>query len=148
MSDYRYRLWLAALPQPLAEADARAYWNLKDPTPALTEALAGAAYLYVGSWQETHISERPQSGRSPALRLFDWLFLRGTIDAYQAPALDPRLRDELTALYRPHPDDLPSEHVPAQDLETFLTDHLTWHLLPEERPPTVTSPLPAEGNRR
>lgn len=58
MSDYR--LWLAALPEPLAEADARVYWNLKDPTPALTEALAGAAYFYVGSWQEAHVSEHPR----------------------------------------------------------------------------------------
>ncbi|MEU2268260.1 hypothetical protein ABZ568_18005 [Streptomyces olindensis] len=134
MSDYR--LWLAAIPQPLAEPDARVYWNLKDPTSALTEALAGAAYLYVGSWQETHVSERPQSGRSPAVRLFDLLFLRGTIDGYQAPVLDPRLRDELSALYRPRPGDLPSDSVAADALESFLTRHMTWCLLPEETPPT------------
>jgi hypothetical protein len=133
MSDYR--LWLAALPEPLAEADARVYWNLKDPTPALAEALAGAAYFYVGSWQEAHVSEHPQSGRSPAVRLFDWLFLRGTIDCYQAPTLDPRLRDELSALYRPRPDDLPSESVAAHELESFLAGHMSWCLLPEETPP-------------
>ncbi|MFI9341478.1 hypothetical protein ACIG0D_09455 [Streptomyces sp. NPDC052773] len=133
MSDYR--LWLAALPEPLAEADARVYWNLKDPTPALTEALAGAAYFYVGSWQEAHVSEHPRSGRSPAVRLFDWLFLRGTIDRYQAPMLDPRLRDELSALYRPRPDDLPSESVAAHELESFLAGHMSWCLLPEETPP-------------
>jgi hypothetical protein len=133
MSDYR--LWLAAIPQPLAEADARVYWNLKDPTPALTEALAGAAYLYVGSWQEAHVSEHPQSGRSPAVRLFDWLFLRGTIDAYQAPALDPRLRNELNALYRPRPDDLPSESAAAHELDGFLAGHMFWCLLPEEKAP-------------
>ncbi|MEV4786585.1 hypothetical protein AB0K53_14230 [Streptomyces tuirus] len=28
------RLWLAAIPWPLPETDARAYGNLKDPTPA------------------------------------------------------------------------------------------------------------------
>jgi hypothetical protein len=133
MSDYR--LWLAAIPQPLPEADARVYWNLKDPTPALTEALAGAAYLYVGSWQETHLSEHPQSGRSPAVRLFDWLFLRGTIDEYQAPVLDPQMRDELNALYRPRPDDLPSESVADHELESFLAGHMAWCLLPEETPP-------------
>ncbi|MEV5102602.1 hypothetical protein ACFQ7G_05110 [Streptomyces massasporeus] len=133
MSDYR--LWLAAMPRPLPVADARVYWNLKDPTPALTDALAGATYFYVGSWQEAHRSERPQSGRSPAVRLFDWLYLRGTIDGYQAPALDPRLRDELTALHRPRPDDLPSESVSAHELENFLTGHMSWHLLPEETPP-------------
>ncbi|MEU3488972.1 hypothetical protein [Streptomyces massasporeus] len=133
MSDYR--LWLAALPRPLAEADARVYWNLKDPTPALTEALADATYLYVGSWQETHMSEHPQSGRSPAVRLFDWLFLRGTIDDYRAPTLNPQLRDELTGLYRPRPDDLPSESVAAHELESFLAGHMAWHLLPEETPP-------------
>ncbi|MFE7897245.1 hypothetical protein ACFU3E_06850 [Streptomyces sp. NPDC057424] len=133
MSDYR--LWLAAIPEPLPEADARVYWNLKDPTSALVEALAGAACFYVGSWQEAHVSERPQSGRSPAVRLFDWLFLRGTIDGCQAPVLDPQLRDELNALHRPRPDDLPSESAAAQELDGFLVGHTSWYLLPEEKAP-------------
>lgn len=64
------------------------------------------------------------AGRSPALRLFDWLFLRGTIDGYQAPALHPQLRGELNALYRPRPDDLPSESVTAHELDGFLAGHM------------------------
>jgi hypothetical protein len=69
------------------------------------------------------------------VRLFDWLFLRGTIDEYQAPTLDPQLRDELNALYQPRPDDLPSESVAAHELERFLAGHMAWCLLPEETPP-------------
>ncbi|MDX6352805.1 MAG: hypothetical protein QOF84_7595 [Streptomyces sp.] len=131
MSDYR--LWLAAIPGPIPEAEARIYWNLKDlPTPGLDNALKHAAYLYVGSWQDRHLSEVPQSGRCPAVRLSDWLFFRGTIDRYQAPALDVQLRDELVGLYRPRPGDLPAEVIDLGEVATFLTDHVGWSLLPEE----------------
>ncbi|WAL93245.1 hypothetical protein [Streptomyces sp. Je 1-369] len=132
-----YRLWLAAVPGPIPETEARTYWNLKDrPTPTLDEALKHADYVYVGSWQDGHLAEVPRPGRSPAVRIFDWLFYRGTIDCYQAPVLDARLRDELLDLYQPQPGDLPAECTDADTVAAFLTAHLGWGLLPEETPPT------------
>ncbi|MEU8763928.1 hypothetical protein [Streptomyces sp. NPDC048659] len=135
---FEYRLWLAAVPHPLPEAEARIYWNLKElPTPAFDEALEQADYAYVGSWQDEHQGELPQSGRCPAVRIFDWLFYRGTVDVHQAPTLDARLRDELLGLYRPRPDDLPAESADADEFAAFLTAHLGWSLLPEEGPPST-----------
>lgn len=78
-------LWLAAIDGPIPEEEARIYWNLKEyPTPVLDAALRRADYLYVGSWGEHHDSEEPQSGHCPAVRIFKWLFFKGTIDRYQA----------------------------------------------------------------
>ncbi|QWB21562.1 MULTISPECIES: MFS transporter [Streptomyces] len=144
-----YRLWLAAVPEPLPEAEARIYWRVKDlPTPTLDEALKQADYAYVGSWQDKHLAEIPQSGRCPAVRIFDWLFYRGTIDCYQAPILDARLRDELIELHQPRPNDLPAESTNTDELATFLTAHLGWHLLPEEPPPPTTTPPQATSGSR
>jgi len=144
-SVFEYRLWLAAIPEPLPEAEARTYWNLKDlPTPTLDGALTHTDYAYVGAWQDSHLAEVPQSGRCPAVRIFDWLFYRGTIDCYQAPILDARLRDELIGLYQPRPGDLPAESTDADEIATFLTAHLGWNLLPEEAPPPTTAPSPGD----
>jgi hypothetical protein len=144
-SVFEYRLWLAAVPEPIPEAEARIYWNLKDlPTPTLDGALKQADYAYVGSWQDRHLAEMPQSGRCSAVRIFDWLFYRGTIDCYQAPILDARLRDELIGLYQPWPDDLPAESTDADEIATFLTAHLGSCLLPEEAPPPTTAPSPGD----
>ncbi|MFI1200383.1 hypothetical protein K2224_33950 (plasmid) [Streptomyces sp. BHT-5-2] len=140
-----YRLWLAAVPEPIPEAEARTYWNLKDlPTPTLDGALKQAHYAYVGSWQDGHLAEVPQSGRCPAVRIFDWLFYRGTINRYRIPVLDARLRDELIDLYRPRPGDLPAECTDADQVAAFLTRHLGWGLLPEEAPPPTTAPSPGD----
>ncbi|MFG2908675.1 hypothetical protein ACGF13_26850 [Kitasatospora sp. NPDC048286] len=137
-SVFEHRLWLAAVPGPVPEAEARVYWNLKDlPTPNLDGALRNADYVYVGSWQDSHLARSPQSGRCPGVRIFDWLFYRGTIDRYQAPLLDARLRDELIGLYQPRPGDLPAESADADVITTFLTAHLGRHLLPEEEPPPI-----------
>ncbi|MFI9587748.1 hypothetical protein ACIHCQ_39430 [Streptomyces sp. NPDC052236] len=142
---FEYRLWLAAVPEPIPEAEARIYWNLKDlPTPTLDGALKHADWAYVGSWQDSHLAEVPQSGRCPAVRIFDWLFYRGTIDCYQAPILDARLRDELIGLYQPRPGDLPAESTDVDEIATFLTAHLGWSLLPEEAPPRTTAPSPGD----
>ncbi|MFI6469871.1 hypothetical protein ACIBL5_06350 [Streptomyces sp. NPDC050516] len=133
---FDYHLWLAAVPEPIPEAEARIYWNLKDlPTPALDQAFRHADYAYVGSWKDSHLAKAPQTGRCPAARIFDWLFYRGTIDRYQAPILDARLRDDLIALYQPRPGDLPAERTDADQIATFLTAHLGWSLLPQETPP-------------
>ncbi|MGY3340046.1 hypothetical protein ACVW0K_006145 [Streptomyces filamentosus] len=146
---FEYRLWLAAVPEPLPEAEARIYWNLKDlPTPTLDGALKQADYAYVGSWQDRHLAEMPQSGRCPAVRIFDWLFYRGTIDRYQAPILDARLRDELIGLHQARPDDLPAESIDADEIATFLTTHLGWCLLPEETPPPTTAPPPGDHGQQ
>ncbi|MFD4656100.1 hypothetical protein ACFWP2_10785 [Kitasatospora sp. NPDC058444] len=135
---FEYRLWLAAVPEPVPEAEARAHWNLKDlPTPNLDRALRQADYAYVGSWHDGHFSEEPQSGRCPAVRIFDWLFYRGTIDQYQAPLLDARLRDELIGIHRPRPGDLPADSIDADAIAAFLTAHLGRHLLTEEEPPPI-----------
>ncbi|MFI1720473.1 hypothetical protein [Streptomyces sp. NPDC020489] len=149
---FEYCLWLAAVPEPIPEAEAGIYWNLKDlPTATLDAALRQAHYAYVGSWQDTHLAEIPQSGRCSAVRVFDWLFYRGTIDRYQVPILDARLRAELIGLYRPRPDDLPAESVNTDEFAMFLTAHLGWCLLPEEAPSptTATSPAPqGQSDRR
>ncbi|MFF2546988.1 hypothetical protein ACFVUY_31135 [Kitasatospora sp. NPDC058063] len=135
---FEFRLWLAALPEPVPEAEARSYWNLKDlPTPNLDGALRRADYVYVGAWHEGHLSDEPQSGRCPAVRISNWLFYRGTIDRYQAPLLDARLRDELIRIHRPRPGDLPAESTDAETIAAFLTAHLGRHLLPEEAPPAT-----------
>ncbi|MEU9194561.1 hypothetical protein [Streptomyces hundungensis] len=143
-----YLLWLAAVPEPIPQTEARTYWNLKElPTPALDAALKQADYAYVGSWQDIHLAGAPQSGRCPAVRVFDWLFYRGTIDCYRAPILDARLRDELIGLYQPRADDLPAESTNADEIATFLTAHLGWRLLSEETPPPTTAPSPeGQGN--
>ncbi|MEU9339459.1 hypothetical protein AB0D49_41020 [Streptomyces sp. NPDC048290] len=137
---FEYPLWLAAFPEALPEAEARSYWNLRElPAPGLDAALNQADYTYAGSWQDEHLGEMPQSGRCPAVRIFDWLFYRGTIDCYQAPILDARLRDELIGLYQPRPDDLPAESTDTDETATFLTAHLGWNLLPVEAPPPTTA---------
>ncbi|WP_220449980.1 hypothetical protein [Kitasatospora xanthocidica] len=135
---FEFRLWLAAFPEPVPEAEARSYWNLKDhPTPHLDGALRRADYVYVGAWGDSHLSDEPQSGRCPAVRIFDWLFYRGTIDSYQAPLLDARLRDELIRIHQPRLGDLPAESTDAETIAAFLTAHLGWYLLPEEEPPAT-----------
>ncbi|MCX5409892.1 hypothetical protein OHA37_39390 [Streptomyces sp. NBC_00335] len=137
-----YRLWLAAVPKPIPESEARTYWNLKDrPTPTLDGALKQADYVYVGSWQDSHLADVPQSGRCPAVRISDWLFYRGTIDCYQAPVLDARLRDELLDLYQPRPGDLPADCTDAEEVAAFLSAHLGWGLLTEEALPTAALSL-------
>ena len=145
---FEYSLWLAAIPEPPPASEARIFWNLKDlPTPMLDEAWRHADYIYVGSWQDRHLAEEPQTGRCPAVRIFDWLYYRGTIDGYQAPMLDAEFRDQLVARYQPRPDDLPAESADADEIATFLTAHLGWSLLPEDpEPPTTTaSPLGDHG---
>ncbi|MEU1376568.1 hypothetical protein ABZ442_23310 [Streptomyces triculaminicus] len=128
-------LWLAAIDGPIPEEEARIYWNLKEyPTPVLDTALQRADYLYVGSWGEHHDSEEPQSGHCPAVRIFKWLFFKGTIDRYQALPLDEELLSKLRDLSRPHPDDLPAEKADPRDLEAFLTHNTGRYLLPEAPP--------------
>lgn len=129
-----YHLWLAALPSPVPEDEARLYWNCKDdPTPALDEALRRASYLYVGSWGDEHEPEtlRAGEGHCPAKRLHTWLFYRGTIAAYQAPHLDEDLLTQLLALHTSRPTDLPAPTIDRPHLETFLRDHEGHYLLPE-----------------
>lgn len=42
-----YLLWLAAVPEPIPQTEARTYWNLKElPTPALDAALKQLIGLY------------------------------------------------------------------------------------------------------
>ncbi|GAA1532655.1 hypothetical protein GCM10009678_13740 [Actinomadura kijaniata] len=136
-----YRLWLAALPAPVPEAEARIFWNCKDePTPALDEALRRAPHIYVGSWGEEHEELLPRSCRCPAARLSAWLFFKGTIDRWQAPILDPRLHDELLELLRPRPDDLPAPTAPtarAHEIRSFLSAHAGRSLIPQEEPPSA-----------
>ncbi|MFE7977638.1 hypothetical protein [Streptomyces shenzhenensis] len=130
-----YRLWLAAVPSPIPEEEARIHWNCKaDPTPALDEGLHHASYLYVGSWGDEHQPENLHAGQehSPAARLFSWLFYVGTIDRYQAPLLDEELMARLVELYRPRPGDLPADAIELPRLENFLHQHLGLHLLPQE----------------
>ncbi|MBB5120567.1 hypothetical protein AF335_11600 [Streptomyces eurocidicus] len=133
-----YHLWLAAVPAPVPEDEARIYWNLKDlPTPVLDGALERAAFLHVGSWRDEHQSDEPRSGRCPARRIFERIFFLGTIDRYRAPLLDTRLRDELLRLHAPRPGDLPAPAADADALAAFLTAHLGRYLLPEESPPSL-----------
>ncbi|MEU9592503.1 hypothetical protein ACGF7W_30490 [Streptomyces sp. NPDC048219] len=130
-----YRLWLAAVPSPIPENEARIYWNCKDdPTPVLDESLRRASYLYVGSWDDEHepASLRAGQGHCPAYRLHSWLFYLGTIDRYQAPLLDEELLARLAELYRPRSGDLPADAVGLPRLESFLHEHLGLYLLTEE----------------
>ncbi|WP_328910222.1 hypothetical protein OG230_12300 [Streptomyces sp. NBC_00234] len=130
-----YHLWLAAAPTPIPEDEARIYWNCKDdPTPTLDEVLRCASYLYVGSWSEEHEPENLHAGegRSPANRLFSWLFYIGTIDRYQAPLLNEELMTRLVDLYRARPGDIPADAIELPRLESFLRQHLRLYLLPEE----------------
>ncbi|MCC2274121.1 hypothetical protein LKL35_01490 [Streptomyces sp. ET3-23] len=129
-------LWLAAIDGPIPEEEARIYWNVKeDPTPVLDAALRRADYLYVGSWGARHESEGLQSGRCPAVRIFDWLFFKGTIDRYQALLLDEELLSRLMELSQPRPGDLPTGDVPPTGFDVFLRHNAGRYLLPEEAPP-------------
>ena len=58
----------------------------------------------------------------------------------RAMLLDARVRDELTGLYQPRPDDLPAESTGAVEIAMLLTAHLGWSLLPQEAPPPPTAP--------
>ncbi|GGX69488.1 hypothetical protein [Streptomyces minutiscleroticus] len=129
-----YRLWLAAVPSPIPEDEARIYWNCKaDPTPVLDAGLCHASYLYVGSWRDEHEPENlhASQGRCPANRLHSWLFYLGTIERYQAPLLDEELMAQLIELHRPRSSDLPADAIDLQRLEGFLRQHLGLYLLPE-----------------
>ncbi|MER6464943.1 hypothetical protein ABT278_31410 [Streptomyces sp. NPDC001228] len=140
-----YQLWLAAVPRPIPEDEARIYWNCKDdPTPALDEGLRRASYLYVGSWSAEHEPENLHAGEGhcPANRLFSWLFYVGTIDRYQVPLLDEELMARLVELYRPRPGDLPAEAIELPRLESFLHRHVRLYLLPQESGPDATVPTP------
>lgn len=137
-----YHLWLAAVPNPIPEKEARIYWNCKDyPTPALDEGLRRASSLYIGSYGDEHEPEILHAGQGhcPASRLHSWLFYIGTIDRYQAPYLDAELMDQLVELYRPRASDLPARAVKLPRLETFLRQHLGLWLLPQE-PDSETLP--------
>lgn len=130
-----YQLWLAAVPRPIPEEEARIHWNCKDdPTPTLDEGLRCASYLYVGSWGDEHEPEDLHAGQGhcPTNRLFSWLFYIGTIDRYQVPLLDEELMARLVELYRPRPGDLPAEAIELPRLEDFLRQHIGLYLLPQE----------------
>jgi hypothetical protein len=127
---------LAALPADVPVAEARTHWNLRDePTPVLDSALRHAAYLYLGSWDEEHESDEPQSAKCPARRVFDWLFLRSTIDGYRVPVLDHSLMTELLDAFKSRPDDLPAEAADPDELRVFLEQHIGQGVLCEEDPP-------------
>ncbi|WP_432066774.1 hypothetical protein [Streptomyces sp. C10-9-1] len=136
--DETYQLWLAAVPGPVPETEARIYWNCKDePTPVLDEGLRRASCLHVGTWGEEHEPENLHAGQGhcPANRLHSWLFYIGTIDRYQAPLLDEELTTRLIELYRPRYHDLPADSIDPSRLESFLHRHLGAYLLPEGRAP-------------
>ncbi|WP_030990156.1 hypothetical protein [Streptomyces sp. NRRL WC-3744] len=129
-----YELWLAAVPSPVPENEARIYWTCKaDPTPVLDEGLRRASYLYVGSWGDQHEPENLHAGQGhcPANRLHSWLFYLGTIDRYQAPLLDDELMARLVELHRPRSSDLPADAIDLPRLESFLRRHRGLHLLTE-----------------
>ncbi|MFJ3824794.1 hypothetical protein [Streptomyces nodosus] len=130
-----YHVWLAAVPTPIPEEEARIYWNCKDdPTPVLDEGLRRGSYLYVGSWGDEHEPENSYAGRGhcPANRLDSWLFYIGTIDRYQAPLLDEELMAQLVEFYRPRSGDLPADAIELPRLESFLRRHLGLYLLTQE----------------
>lgn len=130
-----YHLWLAAIPNPIPEEEARIYWNCKDdPTPALDDGLRRASYLYIGSYGDEHEPENLHAGTGhcPANRLHSWLFYIGTIDRYQAPYLDHELMARLVELYRARDDDLPARTIVLPRLESFLRKRLGLCLLIEK----------------
>jgi hypothetical protein len=133
---YPYRLWLATFEAQIPDREIYARWNLKDePTPTLDMALGSAAYLYVGAWGDEHNGTEPQAGLCPACRVFDWLYLRGTMNRFQAPILSARLVADLLHCFATRPDDLPALTVNPNEFSSFLTAHLGFAVLPEASGP-------------
>ncbi|MEW2142552.1 hypothetical protein AB0869_07010 [Micromonospora vinacea] len=105
-------LWLIAIVEDVPDDEVRRWWNSKE-----TELLDGLAESAPGFRLGTILTtvDEPQLG-SPARRVFDLMFLRGTCpedlhqDAsapYVLPLLDADLRSALLAAFCPQANDHP-----------------------------------------
>jgi hypothetical protein len=124
-------MFLVAVEDAIEEDEARRHWNVKE-TPHLDAALARSPSLYIGTTEV----ELPGNHdlRGPVGRVFDLLFLRGTLPAWVLPRIDDALSQDLLAAYEPQPHDPPFETVPPDELRAFLVSNRGAQLVPTSHP--------------
>ena len=129
MGEFPIEIWLLASAEPVAEEEARKYWNNKES--AAHELRDQAARFWLG---ETDV-ELPgnREKRGPVGRVHDLLFLRGTTPKYQFPVLDPTLEAELLREFAPQASDLSFKVADSPSFARFLSKNRGRYLFLADR---------------
>ncbi|WP_112671673.1 hypothetical protein [Micromonospora saelicesensis] len=163
MDGWIEELWLVAIVEEVPDDEVRRWWNSKE-TEFLDRLAESAPGFRLGTILTT--VDEPQLG-SPARRVFDLMFLRGTCPEdfhpepsapYVLPLLDAELRSALLAAFSPQADDHPlMAAAPLSGLTDFLDKHggarLTTHTPTEAVRVSLSAELlaaclPAASQRR
>ncbi|MFD0585843.1 hypothetical protein [Dactylosporangium darangshiense] len=127
--------------------DARRWWNLKD-TAELDGIVESAPAVRLGKVATCGCEPEPAS---PARRVADLLFLRGTlpeqfadeeVDAYVLPLLNEELRDALLDAFQPGDNDLPTLGAgDREEITIFLDKHMGARVLTTSRGEVIEARL-------
>jgi hypothetical protein len=124
-SDY----WLAVTTEKINPEEIRSYWNSND-APALLSGRERAPQIEIGP---LYAEEPDGFDVGPARRIFNVLFLRGTTPEYVLPVVNEGLIAEIMTAALPRGDDQVDPASSPNAIETFLTEHKGWNLVPFER---------------
>lgn len=121
--------WLVAIQQCVPADDVRRWWNSKE-TDVLDEIVEQAPAVRLGLIATGGHDPEPAS---PARRVLELLFLRGTlpeefaaqeVDPYVMPLLDDELEAALLSAFQPRADDQPLlEAGDREQLAAFVRQH-------------------------
>jgi hypothetical protein len=114
------KMWLAAISGDVTADEVRRHWNVHE-TPALDALIEGAPKFRLGRTQMSEPGN--EDSRGAVGRVFDLLYLRGTIPSYTMPLLTPALEKELLQAFLPRTGDPPFEVADVEALAFFLETH-------------------------
>jgi hypothetical protein len=113
-------MWLAAFSDGASADEVRRHWNV-DEAPALDALIDAAPKFRLG---RTRVPEPGnEDSRGPVGRVFDLLWLRGTVPSYTMPLLTPTLENELLQAFLPRPGDPRLDVADVEAFAFFLKTH-------------------------
>jgi hypothetical protein len=123
-------LSLAAVRGTFNPEEIRDYWNSRD-APNLHPAKASAPSIVLGLLY-AYTPDRYDVG--PARRVFDALYLAGTLPFYNLPVATDEFKRQLVAAYTPRSGDVLPPATHHRTLSSFLESHRGAYLLAREAP--------------
>jgi hypothetical protein len=113
-------MWLAAFSDDVNADEVRHHWNVQE-TPVLDAIIDSAPRFRLGRTQVPEPGN--EDSRGPVGRVFDLLWLMGTIPDYTMPVLTPALEKELVQAFLPRPGDPHFDVADVEALTFFLQTH-------------------------
>jgi len=125
---FEVSIWLAVTATTPTQSEAQAFWNSKENH--LLDEVTDVDRLWLGHSRAV-TPEEPQSPGA-AGKVFDLLFLLGTIPTYQLPVItDDLIKQLVEAFDSGATDNLPAAPRPA--LTTFLRQRRGKHIAPDSQ---------------